>query len=129
MSALPWNERVVMLSINPEAANVGDISRLAADLIDAWAAKDKAVRELEAWKKPFCEAHDDEPPSICPCCLAVKCDDIKEQAVRDAVEAERERCALEVESWPTLEGTVQDAVFKSIASAIRQSTAERRGGK
>lgn len=31
---LPWSETVPMLSINPEAATIGDIRRLADDLID-----------------------------------------------------------------------------------------------
>ncbi len=29
---LPWNERINMISINPEAASVTDIAQLAADL-------------------------------------------------------------------------------------------------
>lgn len=34
MSNLPWSERVPMLSINPHAASVDDISRLASELME-----------------------------------------------------------------------------------------------
>ncbi len=31
---LPWNERINMISINPEAATITDVAQLAADLND-----------------------------------------------------------------------------------------------
>ena len=41
---IPWNERVPMISINPEAATRDDIARMAAELVDI---QHKAVEELE----------------------------------------------------------------------------------
>jgi hypothetical protein len=46
--ALPWEERVVMLSINPHAASIEDIARLAADLMDAKATIDALTAERDA---------------------------------------------------------------------------------
>lgn len=53
---LPWNERVTMLSINPDAANRNDVARMAAELMEAnhenarlW-DKLKAIHEIcETW--------------------------------------------------------------------------------
>jgi len=33
---LPWDERVTMLSINPDAARREDVAKMAADLIYQW---------------------------------------------------------------------------------------------
>lgn len=35
VSELPWNERVVMLSINPDAASLQDVAKLSAGLMKA----------------------------------------------------------------------------------------------
>ena len=34
MSKLPWDERITMLSINPDAATREDIARMAAELME-----------------------------------------------------------------------------------------------
>lgn len=45
--SLPWNERVVMLQINPEAATKKDIAKLAADLCASRQAIIMALGYLE----------------------------------------------------------------------------------
>lgn len=35
MSKIPWNERVVAISINPELATMDDIAEMAAELMQA----------------------------------------------------------------------------------------------
>lgn len=41
---LPWSERVVMLSVNPDAANRNDVARLAAERMAVYHAVFKVVR-------------------------------------------------------------------------------------
>jgi len=41
---LPWNERIVMLSIHPDAASRDDAARLATELMEA----NRRIKELEA---------------------------------------------------------------------------------
>jgi len=61
VSELPWNERVTMLSINPDAASRHDVARLAADLTEAKAAlKEKEAETQEARSK--CEELAKERP-------------------------------------------------------------------
>lgn len=44
MSELPWSERVNMLQINPDAARIEDIARMATELSD----HQREVEELKA---------------------------------------------------------------------------------
>ena len=46
MTDLPWSELVPMLSINPAAATVGDIARLASELMAANRALDMRDRHV-----------------------------------------------------------------------------------
>ena len=39
---LPWDERVTMLSINPDAATREDIANMAAELVEIWSRKPEA---------------------------------------------------------------------------------------
>ena len=46
MTTLPWNERVVMLSINPDAATRDDVTKMAADLMEAYKTIDNLEQQL-----------------------------------------------------------------------------------
>ena len=49
---LPWDERVTMLSINPDAATREDVANMAAELVEIWGA---APDSGEGKKHPDCE--------------------------------------------------------------------------
>ncbi|KKM77435.1 hypothetical protein LCGC14_1370080 [marine sediment metagenome] len=64
---LPWNEKVPMLSIHPDAATRDDIARLAAELMEAnkqlnnardclWGRKADYVKNLETENKKLKES-------------------------------------------------------------------------
>ena len=64
---LPWSERVVMLSINPDAASRVDIARLASELMEAkHAAQAEELRLLR-------EFYDLASISHGSACLCNKC--------------------------------------------------------
>lgn len=54
---LPWNERITMLSINPDAASRDDIARLATELMECRDAITEAIENCETCRgeqKPNC---------------------------------------------------------------------------
>jgi hypothetical protein len=48
MSRLPWEERVPLFSINPDAANSEDVARMAAELMEA--RRELMVARKLIWK-------------------------------------------------------------------------------
>ena len=46
---LPWDERVTMLSINPDAATREDVARMAADLMDFMRTREGMVGRYETF--------------------------------------------------------------------------------
>jgi hypothetical protein len=65
MSKLPWSERVNMLSINPHAATIEDIAKLAADASENYALRAR-VEVLEKAVEWACETqtHKDMYPNL-----------------------------------------------------------------
>lgn len=56
MSELPWNERVVMLSLNPDAASLQDVAKLSAELMEARELLGRALVAVEEHGyRMFCE--------------------------------------------------------------------------
>jgi len=74
----------------------------------------KAMNRVRRWKEVFCEAHDDKPPTVCPCCKAIEAVRmICERAARIVDDAEKIK-------WESLrDGKMKIKPSYKIAAEIR----------
>jgi hypothetical protein len=82
---LPWNERVTMLSVNPDAANRNDVARLAAELMEANRNYEELIEQV-LYAAGACEAFAlNRPDEIRDDFLAIRDTLERPQSVKDRI--------------------------------------------
>jgi len=82
MNDLPWEERVTMLSVNPEAATEEDVTRMAAEMMEARRILREACIALDAVSVLHRAVNPDAP-------MLVTIDGILDEAGYDRSEGEK----------------------------------------
>jgi hypothetical protein len=99
---LPWNERVPMLSINPDAANRNDVARMAAELMEVNREKEDLMETILI-AAGACEAFAlNRPDEIKEDFLVVRDALERPQSVKDRIKENQAKTERQVNYDPAL---------------------------